>query len=211
MEKLISQILELKQNNTGQLVEQRMQEFEKVFEDHGKVFSELCFCITTANSSAQMGIKIQNALNGKLEGYDEKSLAKKLRSLGYRFYNKRAEYLIESHKKWKNIKQIIENFDKEHSEYETREWLAENVLGIGYKEASHFLRNIGYKNLAILDRHVLSIMYENRIIRKIPENLSKKTYLEIEKKLLKLCEITDLSQGELDMYLWYMKTGKVLK
>jgi len=211
MEYLISEITKLKNNEVGKIIQQRMQEFEKVFESEEGVFSELCFCITTANSSAEMGIKVQNAIGGTLDNYNEKSLAKKLRSLGYRFYNKRAEYLIESYKKWKNIKQIIKNFEKEYNEYEIREWLKKNVLGIGYKEASHFLRNIGYKNLAILDRHVLSIMYENKIIRKIPENLSKKTYLEIEKKLLKLCEITDLSQGELDMYLWHMKTGKILK
>ena len=211
MEKLISEILELKQNNIGKLVEKRMREFEKVFEDEQEVFSELCFCITTANSSAEMGIKVQNALNGRLENYDKKSLAKKLRSLGYRFYNKRAEYMIKAYEKWKDIKKIIENFDNSYDEYEIREWLKKNILGIGYKEASHFMRNVGYKNLAILDRHVLRIMHENKMIPRIPDNLSRKRYLEYEKKLLKLCEATDLRQGELDMYLWHMKTGKILK
>jgi len=35
--------------------------------------------------------------------------------------------------------------------------------------------------------------------------------MEIEKQLEEICGKTGLSQGELDLYLWYMKTGKVLK
>ncbi|GAJ17855.1 unnamed protein product, partial [marine sediment metagenome] len=33
-------------------------------------------------------------------------------------------------------------------EIKLREWVVKNFKGLGYKEASHFLRNIGYKNFA---------------------------------------------------------------
>jgi N-glycosylase/DNA lyase len=81
---------------------------------------------------------------------------------------------------------------------------------LGYKEASHFLRNIGFMDVAIIDRHILNILVEYGLIKR-PKTLSKKNYLEIEKKLEKLAKKTRMSLGELDFYLWYMKTGKVLK
>ena len=206
--KLIGKIKKLKSNKVGQLVKQRMQELERNFESEHSVFSELCFCITTANSSAEMGLKVQEALGGRLEGYDNNSLAEKLRSLGYRFYNKRAEYLIEARQNWQNIKEIVSEFKDENI---AREWLVENILGFGYKEASHFLRNVGYKNIAILDRHVLRVMHEHAMIKELPKTLTRKKYLEYEKKLEMICKATQLSQGELDFYLWYLKTGRVLK
>ncbi|MBS3068571.1 N-glycosylase/DNA lyase [Candidatus Micrarchaeota archaeon] len=207
MEQLIEQINELKNNSIGKLVRQRMQELEQNFEDNKKTFSELCFCITTANSSADMGIKVQKALHGKIHKLDRKQISKELRKLGYRFYNKRAHY-IHSAKKWIKIKKIISGFENGQ---EAREWLVKNILGFGYKEASHFLRNIGFKEVAILDRHVIRTMYENNMIKDLPKTLTRKKYLEYEKKLEKLCKATKLKQGELDFYLWYIRTGKILK
>ena len=96
------------------------------------------------------------------------------------------------------------------SEETAREWLVENVKGIGYKEASHFLRNTGSLNLAILDRHILSVMAEHRIIRR-PKTLTKKRYLAIEKKFLKTAAARGMPPAELDLYIWQMKTGYVMK
>jgi len=41
--------------------------------------------------------------------------------------------------------------------------------------------------------------------------MSKKKYLEIEKQLEKIAGEVNMNLAELDFYLWYMKTGKVLK
>ena len=87
----------------------------------------------------------------------------------------------------------------------------ENILGLGYKEASHFLRNTGHFNVAILDRHILRIMEEYSLIPEIPKTLTKKRYFQIEKTLEKLSRKVDLPLGVLDIYLWYMKTGEILK
>ena len=68
----------------------------------------------------------------------------------------------------------------------TREWLAGNVMGIGFKEASHFLRNLGFgRELAILDVHILNSLKEFGVIRKIPDPVSRKNYLSIEEKMKK--------------------------
>ena len=129
-----------------------------------------------------------------------------LKALGHRFYSKRAEYIVEARKYAESLKDTV----TELGEHRAREWLVKNVKGIGYKEASHFLRNVGYFDLAILDRHILSVLEENDIVKK-PKTLTRKRYLEIESKMRELANEVEMSLGKLDLYLWYMKTGKVLK
>jgi N-glycosylase/DNA lyase len=85
------------------------------------------------------------------------------------------------------------------------------VKGLGYKEASHFLRNIGRKDVAIIDRHILRWLKENGYINEIPNSLSARSYKKIEKILKKIGEERDLSLAELDLILWFRKTGKILK
>ena len=78
------------------------------------------------------------------------------------------------------------------------------------KESSHFLRNIGYKNLAIIDFHIIDLLVKQNLIEK-PKTITSKKYIEIENILKELTEKTDTSLGELDLYLWYEETGKILK
>lgn len=206
---LVQKINELKAGEVGELVARRTQEFrERSQQSNEEWFSELCFCILTANSTARSGIKIQHELGS--EGFlklPETELKEKLRRLGHRFPNTRAHYIVES-RKFRGVKGVIEKFkDERHA----REWLVNNVKGLGWKEASHFLRNVGFVNVAILDRHVLSVLHEHELIDKMPRSLTRARYLEIEKELEKLARRLSLTLGELDLYLWYLKTGEVLK
>ncbi|MBO8182061.1 MAG: N-glycosylase/DNA lyase [Archaeoglobus sp.] len=206
MLKLISQVEKLKPAIQG-LVKKRIDEFISFkFKGNEEWFSELCFCILTANSSAEVGIRIQNELG--YEGFaelSERELAIRLKELGYRFYNVRAGYIVKA-REYLDIKDRIHGLNAR----EAREWLVNNVKGIGYKEASHFLRNTGNLELAILDRHILRILEKNGIIE-VPNSLTRKKYLEIEQKFLKLAGKLRIQAGELDLYLWYLSTGKVLK
>lgn len=55
---------------------------------------------------------------------------------------------------------------------------------MSYKEASHFLRNVGFgEDVAILDRHILRNLERLAVIDEIPKTLSPKLYLEIEDRL----------------------------
>ena len=85
------------------------------------------------------------------------------------------------------------------------------IKGLGYKEASHFLRNIGLKGYAILDKHILRSLAELKIIDdpKPPNTRSK--YLTIENSLKKLADKTGIDFDELDLVLWSLKTGEILK
>jgi N-glycosylase/DNA lyase len=72
---------------------------------------------------------------------------------------------------------------------------------------------VGYFSLAVIDRHILSNMAEHGIItvEEARKSLTKKRYLAYEETLARVADRLGMSLGELDLYLWYRKTGKVLK
>jgi N-glycosylase/DNA lyase len=205
--KLIQQINNINLE-TKTKINQRIKEFESFKNKNTNYwFSELCFCLLTANSKAQTAINIQKELNYKgFYNLTQKEISNTIKNNKHRFHNNKAKYIVEA-RKYNTIKEII----KKKKEKEARTWLVNNIKGLGYKEASHFLRNVGYKNLAILDRHILRSMKENKIIKKIPKTLNKTNYKEIESKLNSFCKKTNLSMAELDLYIWYLETNKILK
>ena len=203
--KLLSQLKKLKNSEVGKLVTKRISEFEKI-KPKTKIFQELCFCILTANFNAERAIKIQESIGKGFLEFSKQKLVSLLKKLGHRFPKTRASYIIEAREFLDKIYTIVKSYDC----CSAREWLVKNIRGIGYKEASHFLRNIGCKNLAILDFHVLDLLARNKIIHK-PKILTKKKYLTIENKLKNFAKMLNLSLAELDLYLWYLETGKILK
>lgn len=206
---LVNEINSLKNGLVGEEVSRRMREFEELHEEGDEEwFGELCFCILTAYSSAELGLKIQNELSCEdFLTLPLESLCVKLKEEGHRFWQRRADFIVCA-RDFFGIKEIVTSFPDER---EAREWLVKSIKGLGFKEASHFLRNVGYKNVAILDRHVIRVMFEYGLIGEIPKTLTRRKYLEMEQKLEKLGEMVGLTLGELDLYLWFMKTGKILK
>jgi N-glycosylase/DNA lyase len=182
-------------------IRNRLKEFKKI-EDENLLFKELCFCILVANTSLEKTLEIWKKIDNGFLKYNKKQLSLKLKSLGYRFYNKRVDYILYNRK----LKKIIKEKIKELSAFYLREWLVKNLKGIGFKEASHFLRNIGFKDFAILDRHILRFLFKNKIIKEIPSNLSKRKYLEIENKLKNLADKLNITLSELDFLIFYLET-----
>ena len=206
---LLRSIKALREGPVGAKVRKRMQEFRRAGKGTGeRIFSELCFCILTANYTAEGGIRIQKDMGSKFCTMDEAGLAKKLKMLGHRVPNARAKYIAEARKHRVDLSKVY----AKRSSNEMREWLAENVKGLGYKESSHFLRNIGITDLAIIDFHIIDILVKHKLIKRPKsKTLSKKKYLEIERVLAKLAANANVTLAELDLYLWYMETGKILK
>jgi N-glycosylase/DNA lyase len=187
-------------------IRNRLKEFKRI-EDEDLLFKELCFCILVANTSLEKTLEIWKKIDNGFLKYNKKQLSLKLKSLGYRFYNKRVDYILYNRK----LKKIIKEKIKELSSFYLREWLVKNLKGIGFKEASHFLRNIGFKDFAILDRHILRFLFKNKIIKEIPSNLSKRKYLEIENKLKNLADKLNITLSELDFLIFYLETGTLPK
>ena len=97
--------------------------------------------------------------------------------------------------------------------FERRDWLAQEkeVKGLGYKEASHFLRNIGVKGHAILDKHVMRCLADVGVIDSAKPPSTRRKYLEVEQQLVRFARDIRIDFDELDLVLWSMKTGEVLK
>ena len=94
---------------------------------------------------------------------------------------------------------------------EERLWLVHNVKGLGWKESSHFLRNIGRKNLAILDRHILRNLTRHRVLRAFPRTLTPRHYAKIEQQFLSFAARLGITIDELDLLFWSRETGEILK
>lgn len=190
-------------------IEKRFKEFKWLGENGSEqdLFSELCFCVLTANWSAQGGIKAQQLIGA--QGFldlSQKDLEASLVTVGHRYPKARASYIIKNRDLLGKLKSIIKM-----EPFIAREWLVKNALGIGFKEASHFLRNVGIEELAILDRHVLSIMSKYEIIDQVPKSLTKSRYLFYEKQLREIADQFGEPLGKFDLYLWYFVKGKVEK
>ena len=201
---LLESINNLKNSEISKLIGSRVKEFAEIKNKSiDNIFKELCFCIMTANCAAEKCIEIhENIGNGFLD-LTELDLSKKFKDLGYRFPNIRAKFIVEARTLKFKLEEILEKSD-------IRDWIVKNIKGIGYKEGSHFLRNIGFKNYAIVDFHIVDLLVKYNIIEK-PKTMTKKKYLEIEEILKEIGKQLNLNLAELDLYLWYMETGKILK
>lgn len=194
-------MLKLETNN---LVEQRLKEFKQLNQLDTKYwFSELCFCILTANSKAETAIRIQQKIGpqGFLD-LSQQELAQIIRNNKHRFHNNKASFIVQA-REFVDIKIKLKNLSGLHA----REFIVKNIKGLGYKEASHFLRNVGFDDVAIIDRHILRFMHQQNLISSIPKHITIKFYLECEQILAKF----GIELSRLDLIIWEKMTGKVLK
>ena len=213
VESLAMEVIRLREDpRVKAMVESRIDEFLEVNKkDTYTWFEELTYCLLTAYSSAERGQLCVDALCdcGALLDGEIGEVAETLRLQGHRFAVRRAEYIVEARKLAPDLKRTIEGFSNAR---DARKWLVENVKGLGWKESSHFLRNVGYFDVAILDRHIVSNMREHGLIQDDgKKGLTKRRYLEYERLLEYVAERVNMTLGKMDLYLWYRKTGKVLK
>lgn len=197
-------------------IELRLAEFKYVGKTAGdkELFKELAFCLFTPQSKARSCDLAVNMLytNCLLFKGSKEQIAAKINYV--RFRNNKAGYVIEARNLfrkngiWK-LRAILDNFDTPH---QAREWLVKNIKGIGCKEAGHFLRNIGRSgNLAILDRHILKNLMACGVIKDMPLSLSKKSYMDIEKKMIAFSSKIGIPMDHLDLIFWYNEAGEIFK
>ena len=209
MEKLLSEINQIKQDtDISLIINKKLTSFE-YFKKKGsneELFSELCFCILTANCKAKTCLEIQNSSQINFQKATQKEIKRHLTKHHYRFPNIRTKYIINAQQYSNTIRKIL----NDHNGLDRREWFVQNIRGLGMKEASHFLRNIGYKHYAIIDTHILNLLDRTDYVKK-PKTITKKNYLSIEDKLKTLAKEAHLNLASLDLYLWYIQTGMIIK
>jgi N-glycosylase/DNA lyase len=196
-------------------IQKRLADFRQVMQwNDDDVFAELSFCLLTPQSSAKLCWEAVTAL--KAQGLLLKGQPTEIGPhLGkIRFGETKARYIVEARAMFtKNdtiqLKSRIESF---YNPFELREWFVENVKGLGYKESSHFLRNIGLgEGFAILDRHILRNLAAYEVIPEVPVSLTKKRYLEIEDKVRRFAAKIGIPMADLDLLFWSKETGWIFK
>jgi len=196
------------------VIKKRLAEFQQIkkggsgtvgSETNEKIFYELCYCILTANGSAAAGRKAQARL--EKNNFWKTGIAGDCLK-GVRYNENKKKFILHDRKN------IIENGLglREHlsgGALALREKVAKDsrhFKGLGWKASSQFLRNIGFSGLAILDRHILKNLKELGVIEKIP-TLTRKNYIEIEKKTKEFSEKIGIPMDELDLLLWTEESG----
>jgi N-glycosylase/DNA lyase len=212
-------------SDIGERIRERFEEFNRLWIDGREedVFYELVFCLLTPASRAHSAWKAQQnlRLKGLLVNRDSKNneqhsqeelIADELNIV--RFKNKKARYIVEAYDMFVqnpnvSLKDELIRYEKP---FEKRKWLVSTVKGIAYKEASHFLRNIGFSSgLAILDRHVLRNLVYLGLIETVTDGLSVQQYISIEEKMKDFAYRINIPLDHLDFVLWYRETGDIFK
>lgn len=194
-------------------IQEKIDELQRYFlylRENGspkEIMSELAFCIMAANFSAIKSLKIQLEIHDKILEINKSELIKILRKHGHRYPEARAEYIINARSKIDYIASLIKSQQKT---FVIRDWLVDNISGVGMKVASHFLRNTGRFDVAILDFHILDLLERSKVILR-PKTLTRKKYLEIENTLFYISKKVGVPPGILDLYLWYIETGNIVK
>lgn len=215
MKKVAYQELTLSYIGKKDLITARLNEFREVFEkgDDRRIFEELVFCIFTANASAKMALKSVEAVKDIIMDADKREISKRLRH-AHRFPNARSNYIVLTREYLRRefdfkLRDLIFSFE---DPMERRDFFAsEDIMGLGYKEASHFLRNIGFRGYAILDKHILRSLYEFGVLESPKPPTTKNGYLGTENKFKEFANLLEIQLDELDLLLWSESTGEILK
>ncbi|MBI3930435.1 MAG: N-glycosylase/DNA lyase [Chloroflexi bacterium] len=200
----------------------RMEEFRNFSQKANRddLFAEVAYCICTPQTSfdkCQMAI---DELKGKglLFSGTEELISFFLKKNRVRFHNRKAKFIAEARAKLYeigcayDIRELITEL-LSMSQQKGREYLWKiNISGLGMKESSHFLRNIGHgDDLAILDRHILRKLHEFGVIGEELMTVTPKEYVTIEGKMKQWAKQVGIPLGELDLLLWSEETGEIFK
>ena len=196
-------------------IKAQINEFEELHQnsDDRRIFEELTFCILTSAVGPKVGAKSLDAIKDILLEASPEELIERLK--GVHKYPEKAYYIVHSRDYLKDeydlkLKSLVNSFE---DRLELREFFAlnKNIKGLGLTQASHFLRNIGIKGYAMLDRNVVRSLYGLGVLDSAKPPSTKKKYLEAEEKMTEFAELLGIDIEELDLLLWSMKTGYIPK
>ena len=163
-----------------------------------------------------MGLRSVEAIRPLLAAGDREQMSRALIDAGaHRFPIARPGYVVVTRDYLREqcgmrLREMLLSFE---DPLERRDWLARErrIKGLGYKEASHFLRNIGLKGYGILDKHVLRCLADLGVVDSPRPPATRNGYLEKEAQLRRFARRVRINFDELDLVLWSMKTGEILK
>jgi N-glycosylase/DNA lyase len=202
----------------------RLEEFKQLRNAGAeRIFYELCFCVLTPQSKGVIcdrvvaGLALKGVLRDPLE--NRSTLEEALKKT--RFWRKKTQFIIKAWERFfqhsdSDIAGELNSLENQiEGVREMRNSFRDQMrgMGIGMKEASHFLRNIGYVGgLAIIDRHVISCLED---LGEIPDARlairSDRDYLYFEELMEDFSRRLGVGVEEMDLLLWSSKTGYIFK
>jgi len=183
----------------GEILAQQgyVQSLYKLFDQDAKtnedIFYDLCFCICAPQTTFKSNLVTNKMLREKNFFFNDIELSELSKIIKKtRFYNIKARRLMDVKTNFTRILLVVRG---EMSDKDKRSWLVDNVSGLGMKAASHFLRNLGARDLAIIDTHIIKFMMCDK-------PTTKRKYLEIEKQFEEIAKKYGVAMGVLDALIW---------
>lgn len=190
-------------------IQRRLNDFARI--ERSRWFYEMCFCLMTPQSSAVHASMVQLELESMdflSHGQDVVEVLRRPDRY-IRFHHTKHGRLHRARSDWARIEAVIA--DAAMTARDRRNALREMVDGFGMKEASHFLRNIGLRGLAIIDRHLLTNMVACGIYGDVPSVSTVTRYLDVEERFAAYCNAIGIDMDEIDLLFWCAQTGHILK
>jgi N-glycosylase/DNA lyase len=135
----------------------------------------------------------------KLEDYNylKELIENSLKKNGYRFYNTKSNTIHNTILFFKEYEFNIDDFLKIFQTFDKIRWRLMEIPGIGFKIASHWLRNIGFY-IPVIDIHIKNIFYRFKLVDE--NNIDYDTYEKIQNQIIEKIKIDNIS---FDLAIWY--------
>lgn len=174
-----------------------------------ELWASMSFCILSSNVRLDAANKAHRAIHEKpslfTRGHDTEALETRIQNrlvhTGYRFHKTKAVQLAKS---WvalrDNHTKLVELFSTANDVFIIREYVISTFSGIGIKQASMFLRDIGATcELAIIDTHIRRFLAAH--VRDFNPSI-KREYLLAESWLGELAHFHACSVAAVDLAIW---------
>jgi N-glycosylase/DNA lyase len=179
------------------------------------IFEEFCYCLCTPREKARSApdavcrLRKENLLTQGT--YDE--IKSVLKGSGIALYPRKAENIVKNRVFFPDTKRkITDQFLCYNDIFRSRKELAHRVSGISFKEASHFLRNIGFGSaVCILDTHIINQLVQNGLLPVKPKSLTEKRYLEIERIMVHFAAQENIPVDVLDLLFMFKENPNITK
>ncbi len=204
----LPELMRLKYEQIKVEIKDKLKEFAEVPQE--KCFYELCYCVCTPQSKAKSAFIVQQELESLdflHNDIDPTPILRNPRNY-IRFHNGKAKRLMDIKRIFPRVQEVLLSG---LSAFDTRQWFVGNIKGFGMKESSHFLRNIGFRGLAILDRHILKHLVYCGLYDELPKIGTRKRYLEVEQNFINFADHINVNIDELDLLFWSSETGEIFK
>ncbi|MBI4245256.1 MAG: N-glycosylase [Planctomycetes bacterium] len=218
----ISELTEL-DSTVKTIVQRRIREFSKLKTGNSTTFNlrpyldrdlksdhycELFFCILAANYSAKRACLIQSEIKrNEWFTLTRNQLLHRLLDLGYRFPAVRSAFIVKNRANHNKLMNILRS---DSATQNKRQDLINTFYGLGMKTASQLLRNTGHFELPIIDRQIYKFLVQKFKVQRY-KTLTENRYKELEEILMKIADANGMTPGELDLYIFYLQTGVILK